>query len=236
MQWVFGGCRHIHDGPRLVLLSLAWLADKSGEGEMKIESLGFMAVMSRSSVQRHLRVLEDEGVLTRDAARGRGRSSHFQLHLESVSENRSENRSTNRSAVTRYAENMSENRSENVAALTRYDDSHLLSTRLQDNNPERAARARACEGFAPSPRILEELAHRGFPPVEFEGLLADYRRKRATDGDDLTDANFRKYALYYLRDVLHRTDHGDLSETRIGPKTAAKVGAAFTWAQKGEDR
>src|SRR4029077_17104030 len=99
-----------------------------------------------------------------------------------------ESASISASPLTRFAAKVPESASISASDVTHFPARSLSLSSLpldKDNliSPERAARARACEEFLPSQRIAVELVNRGFPPEEFDGLVADYRRQRRDDDD-----------------------------------------------------
>lgn len=255
VNWAFDECPDVQGGALVVLLTLARDADDRGVvAAMPVAEIARLARLSTRMTQYHLRLLEQDGYLGKFPGNGRGHKSGFRLGMRKGAKGAKGAADftlpddetvqpaapfpTQRVQSVALHDGERVQRAQSVAPFseTRISSPSQVTDISKENSPERAARTRACEEFTPSRRLVEELINRGFPPEEFDGLMADYRRKRATDNDPLTDANFRKYALWYMRETLHIPDHGDLTVTRVGPKTADKLQAFGPWLQDGRRR
>jgi len=231
MRWMIHDVTEIEEGAYVLGLVLAW-RHIDDVMRIRLADLCSDAHMSVSTVKRHLATLGAMGLISYEAARGRGTTGQITLHV-GIKASNGEYYSEKRPHVNGFSE---EKRSINRPALNGYHESTFKQKNTKALTRGRAAQAGAgtrasdVEAFNPSPKLFIELINRGFPEVEWDGMLDDYRRTRKGDDDPLTDANFRKYALWYMRVQLHVPDHGDLSQRRIGPKTADVVHAALAWS------
>jgi len=253
-RWAWG-IRGLDLGPRVILQALAWIADATGAGEIKLETLGFMADCSRSTVQRHMRVLEDGQLVTREQQHGRGRTSRFQLTMpEKVSaltpyrpENVSENVSKNVAPLTRYPENVSTN----VSALTPFPASthagapvrgevitqeevfreeRYGARSLNGRESPQGARAREVAAYEPAGDLIQHLLARGMTIDEVIAALVQWREVRTRNEGVVSDANFRVYCLQtYLPRILGRDPLPDMRHPAPSKRMAENLATGMNW-------
>jgi hypothetical protein len=249
IRWAWG-CRGLRDGPRVVLLALATIADPAGEGAMHVPQIGAMAEIGRTSVHRHLAVLEGLGLVGRDPQHGRGRATPFRLAMADA-ENVPENVPKNVPELGRLSENVPKN----VPTVGRFRpptragvralsiNSNSLSLRedltqgeireartLQARVSPQGARAREVAAYSPTAEVREHLAARGMAPDEVERGLAQYRDVRGRNAGAVDDDNFRVYMLQtFLPRILGREPLPDMRAVPVSRRTAENVATALRW-------
>jgi hypothetical protein len=246
LRWAFT-LREVSEGPRLVLLALAFIADETGTGEMKIDSIAFMANCSRRSAVYHLGVLEAEDLLRRDRQRGRGKASQFRLAVPA-----SKNMQNNVQSAAPFGENVQKNMQTNVQVAACFDPpthagvdargelSLSQNYRVKSSANGRAlssvgdspisARAREVADYVPSPEILQHLNARGLTSEELSDALGMYREQRMRNTDPLTDANFRHYVVGWWA-TQERGDPvlRDMSKPAVSRRMQENVATAMHW-------
>jgi len=247
LRWAFT-LREVSEGPRLVLLALAFIADETGAGEMKIDSVAFMANCSRRSAVYHLGVLEAEELLRRERQRGRGKASLFRLSVPAP-----KNMQNNVQLAAPFAENVQKNMQTNMQVAARFDPpTHAgVDARgelsLSQNYREKSsangralssvggdpisARVREVADYEPPERLREQLKQRGqLTDAEFETGLVEYRSLRERTRDALTDANFNHYMIgTFIAKDLGRQVLPDMSRSYASRRTAENVATAMHW-------